>query len=144
MTRLFSLLLLPSSALAQIASGEDLAQGSPYASLLPLVFIFVIFYFLLIRPQQKRMKEHEAMIAAVAKGDQVVTAGGIVGKVTRVDAGETLTVEIASGVEVAVVKTTLTNVLGKTPAKSSPADKKKGPSKNDNSAVSRDSVANDN
>ena len=75
----------------------------------PLVLIFVIFYFLLIRPQQRRMKQHQEMIGAVKKNDTVVTGGGIVGKVTRVDETE-LEVEIASGVRIKVVKGTLSEV----------------------------------
>ena len=138
------LALVPSVALAQTAPGDTLA-GSQYASLLPLVFIFAIFYFLLIRPQQKRIKEHQATIDAIVKGDEVVTGGGIVGKVTKVDAGDRFTVEIAKGVEVSVLKTTVTAVLGKPSAISVTPDKKKNPAvKNDNSAVSRDSIANDN
>ena len=78
--------------------------------LLPLLFIFVIFYFLLIRPQQRRMKEHQAMITAVKKGDQVVTAGGVFGKVTKVGDGE-VEVEIAQGVKVRIVTSTLSQVI---------------------------------
>ena len=141
---IFFALTLPSVALAQAAPGEALAAGSPYASLLPLVLIFGIFYFLLIRPQQNRMKEHQVMLTQLAKGDEVVTAGGIVGKITKADTGETFTVEIAKGVEVSVVKSTVTAVLGKTVAKPAAPEKKKGASKNDNSAVSRKNVATDN
>ncbi len=79
--------------------------------ILPWLLIFVIFYLLMIRPQQKRMKEHAATIAAVKKGDEVITGGGIRGKVTKV-ADEEAEVEIASGVRVRVVKSTLTQVLG--------------------------------
>ena len=78
----------------------------------PLVLIFVIFYFLMIRPQQKKMKEHQATIAAVKRGDEVVTAGGIRGKVTKV-ADDEAEVEIAPNVRVRVVKSTLSNVLTK-------------------------------
>ena len=78
--------------------------------LLPLLFIFVIFYFLLIRPQQRRMKEHQAMINSVKKGDQVVTAGGIRGKVTKVAEGE-VEVEIAQGIKVRIVTSTLSQVI---------------------------------
>ena len=78
----------------------------------PLLAIFVIFYVLMIRPQQRRMKEHAATIGAVQKGDEVITAGGIRGKVTKV-ADEEVEVEIAQGVKVRVVKSTLSNVLSK-------------------------------
>ena len=77
----------------------------------PLLFIFVIFYFLLIRPQQRRMKQHRAMIDAVKKGDTVVTAGGLIGRVTRVDDAE-IEVEIAPSTRVKVVKGTLSDVRG--------------------------------
>jgi preprotein translocase subunit YajC len=92
-----------SQAFAQDAnksSGGDFLTG-----ILPLILIFVVFWFLLIRPQQKRMKEHRALIAAVKKGDEVMTAGGIVGKVTKAQEGSaTLEVEIADGVRVQVAR----------------------------------------
>ena len=82
--------------------------------LLMLAAIFAIMYFLLIRPQQKKMKEHQAMIDAVRRGDQVITQGGIVGKIVKVrDDGE-LEVEIADGVKVRVIKSTIVQVLNKT------------------------------
>ena len=77
---------------------------------MPWLLIFLIFYLLMIRPQQKRVKEHQAAIAAVRKGDEVVTGGGIRGKVTKVSEEEA-EVEIASGVRVRVVKSTLTHVF---------------------------------
>ena len=78
--------------------------------IMPWLLIFLIFYLLMIRPQQKRMKQHQAAIAAVRKGDEVVTGGGIRGKVTKVSEDEA-EVEIASGVRVRVVKSTLTHVF---------------------------------
>ena len=82
-------------------------------SLIPLILLFGIFYFLIIRPQQQRMKAHQAMVAAVKRGDTVVTAGGLVGKVSKVkDDGEVL-VEIADNVQVRVLKNTLTEVRSK-------------------------------
>jgi preprotein translocase subunit YajC len=90
------------------------------ASLIPLILIFLIMYFLLIRPQQKKLKEHQAMVAALRRGDQVVTQGGLIGKVTKVkdEVGE-IEVEIAPNVNVRVVRSTIANVLNKTePAKS--------------------------
>ena len=106
--------MFSSPAYAQAAGG---AGGAPSALLqfLPLVFIFVIFYFLMIRPQQTRMKQHRAMIDAVKKGDTVVTGGGLIGKVTKVVDNE-IEVEIAPTVKVKVVKGTLTEVRGLTPA----------------------------
>jgi len=75
----------------------------------PLILIFVIFYFLLIRPQQRRMKTHQAMIAAVKKNDTVVTGGGLIGKVVKVDEHE-VEVELAPSVRVKALKATLTEV----------------------------------
>ena len=79
------------------------------ANVLPLLLIFVIFWFLLIRPQQRRMKMHKAMIEAVKKNDVAVTTGGLIGKVTRVDEGE-VELEIAPNVRVKVVKSMLGEV----------------------------------
>ena len=81
--------------------------------ILPWLLIFVIFYFLMIRPQQKRMKEHQATIAAVKKGDEVITGGGIRGRVTKV-MDEDVEVEIGQNVRVRVVKATLSHVVTKT------------------------------
>ncbi len=85
---------------------------------LPLILIFAIMYFLLIRPQQKKMKEHQAMVAAVRRGDPVVTQGGLIGKVTKVKDDAEIEVELAENVKVRVVKSTIANVTSKTePAK---------------------------
>ena len=92
--------------------GPCAAAPAFFMQILPLLLIFVIFYFLMIRPQQRRMKEHQATIAAVKKGDEVVTGGGMRGKVTKVGEDE-VEVEIAQGVRVRVVKSTLSDVLGK-------------------------------
>jgi preprotein translocase subunit YajC len=80
-----------------------------FVQILPLLLIFVIFYFLLIRPQQRRMKAHQAMVAAVKKNDVAITAGGVIGKVNKVDETE-VELEIANGVRVKVVKSTLSEV----------------------------------
>jgi len=96
-------------AYAQAAGG-----GSAFTSFIPLILIFAIMYFLLIRPQQKKAKDHKAMVAAVRRGDQVVTQGGIVGKVTKVRDENEIDVEIAKGVKVRVVKSTLAQVISKT------------------------------
>ena len=85
--------------------------------MLPLLLIFVVFYFLLIRPQAKRAKEHKAMVAPLAVGDEVVTSGGILGRVTEVG-DQFLTVEIADGVRVKVQRHTVTSVLPKGTLKS--------------------------
>ena len=106
-------------ALAQ-AAGAAPADGGFAASLVgfaPLLLIVVIGYFLMIRPQTKRMKEQQAAIAAIKKGDEVTTAGGIVGKVTKVS-DDIVEVEIAQGVRVRIVKSTLSGIapLGGKPA----------------------------
>lgn len=102
--------MLITPAYAQAAGSAASGGGTAFfIQLAPLVLIFVIFWFLLIRPQQKRMKEHQAKIDAVAKNDQVVTGGGLVGKVTKVE-DQFVEVEIASGVKVKAVKSTLSDV----------------------------------
>ena len=83
-----------------------------FISFFPLLLIFLIFYMLMIRPQQKKMKEHQATIAAVKKGDEVITGGGIRGRVTKV-MDDDAEVEIAQGIKVRVVKSTLSHVLSK-------------------------------
>jgi preprotein translocase subunit YajC len=80
---------------------------------LPFVAIFVLFYFLLIRPQQKRMKEHQALVASVKRGDTVVLSSGMIGKVTRVENEEAM-VEVAQGVNVRVVKSMISEVRNRT------------------------------
>jgi preprotein translocase subunit YajC len=102
--------LIESTAAAAAAPG---GTTSFIIQTIPLVFIFVIFWVLMIRPQQKRMREHAAAISAVRKGDEVVTGGGIRGRVTKVTDDEA-EVEIANGVRVRVVKSTLSQVLNPT------------------------------
>ncbi|WP_299751680.1 preprotein translocase subunit YajC [uncultured Boseongicola sp.] len=98
-------------AYAQAAAGG----GDVFTSLvIPMVLIFGIMYFLLIRPQQKKLKEHTGMVEALRRGDQVVTAGGIVGKVTKVRDDAEIEIEIATGVSVRVIKHTITQVRSKT------------------------------
>lgn len=94
------------------AAGTD--AGSAFAQFIPLILIFVIMYLLLIRPQQKKMKEHKAMVEALRRGDQVITQGGIVGKVVKVKEDGEIEVEIADGVKVRVIKATVAQVLNKT------------------------------
>ena len=88
-------------------------------SLVPLILIFGIMYFLLIRPQQKKLKQHQAMVTALRRGDQIITQGGVMGKVTKVkDDSNEVEVEIATGVHVRVVRSTIATVVNKTePAK---------------------------
>ncbi|WP_299549490.1 preprotein translocase subunit YajC [uncultured Tateyamaria sp.] len=85
---------------------------------IPLILIFAIMYFLLIRPQQKKVKEHASMVEALRRGDQIVTQGGLIGKVSKVKEDNEVEVELAEGVKVRVVKSTIAQVLNKTePAK---------------------------
>ena len=96
------------------------AAGAPsaFSSFIPLILIFAIMYFLLIRPQQKKVKEHAAMVQALRRGDQVVTQGGLIDKVTKVKEDNELEVEIADGIKVRVVQSTIAQVISKTePAK---------------------------
>lgn len=98
------------------------AQGAapasdPWLSMLPLVIIFVVFYFLLIRPQQKRQKEHRDLIGKLAAGDEVVTAGGVLGKITEVSESF-VHVEVADGVQIKVQRQTIGSVLPKGTMKS--------------------------
>jgi preprotein translocase subunit YajC len=90
-------------------------------SLLPLVLIFVVFYFLLIRPQQKKQKTHREMLEALRRGDRIVTAGGIVGTITKASETE-LTVEIAEGIKVKVMRGMISDVLAKTEARDAAND----------------------
>jgi preprotein translocase subunit YajC len=95
---------------AYAAAGGAASGGAGiFMSMAPLLFIFVIFYFLLIRPQQRRMKQHQEMIGAVKRNDTAVTNGGLIGKVTKVDDAE-VELEVAQGVKVKVVKSMLSEV----------------------------------
>jgi preprotein translocase subunit YajC len=99
-----------SSAYAQAAAAGD--TQSTLISMLPLLLMFVVLYFVMIRPQMKRQKEHKAMVEALAKGDEVVTAGGFLGKVSKV--GEVyIGIELADGVEVQMQRTAVVQVLPK-------------------------------
>jgi preprotein translocase subunit YajC len=104
-----------STAYAQTAGAGDGAAGfGGMMQLLPIVAIFVVFYFLLIRPQQKKAKEHKALLSSVRRGDRVVTGGGIVGLVTKVVDEYHVQVEIAEGVKVKVVKSTIADIPSRT------------------------------
>jgi preprotein translocase subunit YajC len=103
-----------SSAFAQTApaaaAGSDMQ--SSLMSMLPLVLMFVVLYFVMIRPQMKKQKEHKAMIDALAKGDEVATAGGVLGKVTRMGDSQ-LGLEVANGVEIQIQRSAVVQVLPK-------------------------------
>ncbi|MBF0247569.1 MAG: preprotein translocase subunit YajC [Alphaproteobacteria bacterium] len=111
-----------SPAYAQ-AAGAAPSGGDLFAQMMPLLLIFAVFYFLLIRPQQKKVKEHKLMLDALRRGDKVVTGGGIIGTVTKVAENNEVTVEIADGIKVKVVRDTITTVFAKTePGDSAPAN----------------------
>ena len=98
-----------SPAYAQ-AAGDG---GSGFATILPLVLIFAVFYFLLIRPQQKKAKVHREMLGSISRGDRVITGGGIMGKVTKVVNDQELAVEIAEGIKVRVQRSMVAGVISK-------------------------------
>ncbi len=116
----------PAYAQAQGATGVE-----SLSYFLPIILIMIVFYFLLFRPQQKKAKEHKDMVEAVKRGDQVVTAGGIVGKVIKVGEEGRITVEIAPNVKVEVLRGTLADVL----SKPVPADADKGGKRKDAKAA---------
>ena len=99
-------------AFAQGAGGA--AGGLLNSMLVPMLMVFAIMYFLMIRPQQKKMKDHRGMVEALRKGDQIVTQGGIIGKVVKVKEDGEVEVEIATDVKVRILKHTITQVLNKT------------------------------
>jgi preprotein translocase subunit YajC len=96
------------------AQGFSLGDNQAMMQFLPLVLIFVVFYFLLIRPQQKRAKDHKIMLSALRRGDRVVTGGGIIGTVAKVIGDDEVTVDIAEGTRVRVLRSTITTVLART------------------------------
>jgi len=108
-----------SEAIAQTTTGAPAPTGSTsdslfgsLGSMLPLVLMFVVLYFVMIRPQMKRQKEHKAMVEALAKGDEVVTSGGVLGRVSKM--GDTfIGVEVASGVEIQVQRAAVIQVMPK-------------------------------
>lgn len=101
-----------STAFAQTAAPATQSAESSLMGMLPLVLMFVVLYFVMIRPQMKRQKEHKAMIEALAKGDEVVTSGGLLGKVAKMD-DNFLSLEVASGVEIKVQRSAVIQVLPK-------------------------------
>lgn len=95
-----------------MAAAPAASAESTFTSLIPLILIFVIFYFLLLRPQMKRSKEHKQMVSSLAKGDEVVTSGGLLGKISKID-DSFITVEIAQDVKVQVQRSAVTSVMPK-------------------------------
>ena len=88
-------------------------SGSGFAQFIPLILIFVIFYFFLIRPQQKKVKEHKLMVTALKRGDEVITSGGIVGKIEKVLGDDKVNIQISENVTVEVVQSTIQSLLNK-------------------------------
>ena len=106
-----------------LAAAGGGGMGYILMQIAPFLLIFVVFYFLLIRPQQQRMKKHREMVASLRKGDEVITQGGLIGKVTRVADSEA-TIELAEGVRVKVIKATIAEVRTRTePANDTSHDK---------------------
>lgn len=105
---------LISEAIAQEtveAAPNAAEQPSPLTGIVPILLMFAVLYFLLIRPQQKKISDHRKMVTALGKGDKVVTGGGIIGKVVKVDGDDILQVEIADGVNVRVARASISTVL---------------------------------
>jgi len=118
--------MLISAAYAQGTGITGIFDNQGLIQFLPLVLIFVVFYFLLIRPQQRKAKDQKAMLDALRRGDRVVTGGGIIGTVARVENPEEVTVDIAEGVRVRVLRSTISSVLAKPdPAAAREAGKQK-------------------
>ena len=88
-------------------------SGSGFAQFIPLILIFVIFYFFLIRPQQKKVKDHKLMVSALKRGDEVVTSGGIIGKIERVLGDDKVDIQISENVTIQVVQSTIQSLLNK-------------------------------
>ena len=88
-------------------------SGQGIAQFIPLILIFIIFYFFLIRPQQKRVKDHKAMVESLKRGDEVITSGGIIGIVDRVMEDDRIEVTIGEGTKVQIIKSTITSLLKK-------------------------------
>ena len=102
--------------------------GGGLGAFLPIILIFVVFYFLLIRPQQKKVKQHREMLNLVKRGDRVLTGGGIIGTVTRIKENDELVVEVADGVKVNVLRSTLSDVINRSePSSSSGVSPSGGP-----------------
>jgi preprotein translocase subunit YajC len=96
------------------AQAAGISGGGGLEAFLPLILIFVVFYFLLIRPQQKKMKDHKALLSAIRRGDKVVTGGGILGTVTKVIDDDEINIEISDGVKVRVQRALISTVFSKT------------------------------
>lgn len=114
--------MFASVAYAQEPAAAAMTEPSPIAGLMPIVLMVVLFYFLLIRPQQKKMSDHKKMVAALRRGDKVLTSGGIFGTISKVDE-DALTVEIAPEVKVKVEKNSVSTVVTRTEPANTGAEK---------------------
>ena len=90
-------------------------SGSGFAQFIPLILIFVIFYFFLIRPQQKKIKDHKLMVSQLKRGDEIVTSGGIIGKIEKVSDNDKIELLIADNVTVTIIRSTVQNLLNNSP-----------------------------
>ena len=115
------------------AQGTGGGGSGIFEMILPLILIFAVFYFLLIRPQQRKMKEHKSKVAAVRRGDRVVTGGGLIGTVAKVVDDNEVIVEIADGVRVKAVRSTLSDVIAKT----GPADSRTSEAEDEEGGVAK-------
>ncbi|RTZ60431.1 MAG: preprotein translocase subunit YajC [Gammaproteobacteria bacterium] len=106
------MMLLISNAWAEAAPAGPAGPGATIAQFLPLIVIFLLFYFMLIRPQQKKMKEHQAMLAALQKNDEVVTNGGTLGKIVKIG-DNFVTLEVADGVQIKVQRSAIQSLMPK-------------------------------
>jgi preprotein translocase subunit YajC len=121
--------MLISSAYAQAAGAAPAGLDSQIMSFAPLVLIFVVFYFLLIRPQQKRAKQHKEMLGAIRRGDRVVTNGGIIGTVNKVVNNDEIILEIADGIKVRALRSGIASVVAKTEPADADEDEATGTTK---------------
>ena len=113
-----------SEALAQTAGAAAPGGGGMLGIFLPLLAIFAVMWFFMIRPQQKKQKEHQAMVRAAKRGDRIVTSGGIIGQITKSnEADNDVEVEIASGVKIRVVRSAIADILNKNAEAAKPAAK---------------------
>jgi preprotein translocase subunit YajC len=121
--------MLISSAYAQAPGAAPGGLDSQIMSFAPLVLIFVVFYFLLIRPQQKRMKQHKEMLGAIRRGDRVVTNGGIIGTVNKVVNNDEIILEIADGIKVRALRSGIASIVAKTEPADADEDEAAGTTK---------------
>ena len=118
---------------ANASAPTGTAGGFNIMGLLPFLAVFVIMYFMIIRPQNKRSKEHQMMVEGIKRGDRVLTAGGLIGVVTQVVDNTEVSLELAPGVEVRALKSSIGQVLSKTGSASTPSAEKKSKSKKSSS-----------